>query len=197
MKTNSPRPLASRPHAITEQPRRTSLPPVLIAALAGLSLVAAIAATPRAAAGEVSWSVSVGSDGHRSANVYYTSDDYRHGRHSRKGGTYHGDGHYSNAGYHDRGHYSRGGYSGDYSGGYSGGGGYYQSVWRPAVYATRYDGWGRAYRVCIRAGYYDKVWVATPRQTYYRSNHDRGYGDGWGRRGNSRGGWYSPSRGCY
>jgi hypothetical protein len=98
------------------------------------------------------------------------------------------------SGGHDRGH----------------GGGYYKSVWRPPTYQTRYTSCGRSYQVCIKAGYYDRVWVAAPRRSHYRSNNhytsrshygQRGYErthhrdrSGWGhsRRGHHRshGGWY-------
>lgn len=39
--------------------------------------------------------------------------------------------------------------------------GYWTSVYRPPVYETRYDRCGNPYRVCIREGYYERVWVST------------------------------------
>ena len=42
---------------------------------------------------------------------------------------------------HHRGHHSRG---------------YYKNVWVPAVYRTHYGECGRAFRVCVREGYYKK-----------------------------------------
>ena len=41
--------------------------------------------------------------------------------------------------------------------------GYYKQVYRPAVYRTYYDDYGRARRVCVRAARYDRVWVSTGR----------------------------------
>ena len=37
--------------------------------------------------------------------------------------------------------------------------GHFKRVWVPPVYVTRYDPCGRRYRVCIRAGYYNRIWV--------------------------------------
>ncbi len=142
--------------------------------LPGVGLVSA----PSAAAGEISWQISVGSDGYRGASATYSN----------------GHGQYVTAQHHT-------GYA---TADYGSAGGYYQSVWRPAVYDTRYDGWGRAYRVCVRAGYYDKVWVATPaprqpRQSYGHSrsyNYDYGSGQSWGHhyKKSSHRGWWN--RGC-
>lgn len=39
--------------------------------------------------------------------------------------------------------------------------GYWKRVYHPPVYETRYYPCGTSYRVCVRAGYYDKVWVST------------------------------------
>ncbi|MFN3168622.1 MAG: hypothetical protein ACE37H_16305 [Phycisphaeraceae bacterium] len=39
--------------------------------------------------------------------------------------------------------------------------GYWTSVYRPPVYETRYDRCGNPYRVCVREGYYERVWVST------------------------------------
>ncbi|MEM7625162.1 MAG: hypothetical protein AAF333_05990 [Planctomycetota bacterium] len=75
---------------------------------------------------------------------------------------------------HDRGHYN-----GHRRGHYRGGGGYYKSVWHPPVYKTRYDDCGRAIRVCVRRGYYDRVWVSAPRHRvryhsgYHQPRHQR------------------------
>jgi len=35
----------------------------------------------------------------------------------------------------------------------------HETVWEPAVYETRYDPCGRAYRVCVREGYYRTVCI--------------------------------------
>ncbi|MGB0767879.1 MAG: hypothetical protein ACPGYV_09220 [Phycisphaeraceae bacterium] len=40
-------------------------------------------------------------------------------------------------------------------------GGYWSRVYRPPVYETRYRRCGTPYRVCVRAGYYERVWVST------------------------------------
>lgn len=40
--------------------------------------------------------------------------------------------------------------------------GYWKRVYRQPVYEWRYDYCGRPYRVCVRAGYYERVWVSTP-----------------------------------
>lgn len=37
--------------------------------------------------------------------------------------------------------------------------GYWKRVYRSPVYETRYDRCGRPYRVCVREGYYERVWV--------------------------------------
>lgn len=37
--------------------------------------------------------------------------------------------------------------------------GYWRRVYHPPVYRTYYDGCGYPYRVCVRAGYYTRVWV--------------------------------------
>ena len=90
--------------------------------------------------------------------------------------------------------------------------GHYQSVWRPAVYQTRYDACGRAYQVCVRAGYYDRVYVPASSNHYGSGRHgydhysDSGYGHGyasnrydtyrsdrWGYRSNQ--GWRHTNRG--
>ena len=42
--------------------------------------------------------------------------------------------------------------------------GYWKRVYRSPVYQTRYDAYGRSYRVCVRAGYYERVWVSTSRR---------------------------------
>lgn len=39
--------------------------------------------------------------------------------------------------------------------------GYWKRVYHSPVYETRYDDCGRPYRVCVRAGYYERVWVTT------------------------------------
>ncbi|MEM6260601.1 MAG: hypothetical protein AAGI37_20310 [Planctomycetota bacterium] len=39
--------------------------------------------------------------------------------------------------------------------------GYWKRVYHSPVYETRYDSCGRAYRVTVRAGYYERVWVDT------------------------------------
>ena len=39
--------------------------------------------------------------------------------------------------------------------------GYWKRVYHSPVYETRYDSCGRPYRVCVRAGYYERVWVST------------------------------------
>jgi|GEM_PF-1764409 len=39
--------------------------------------------------------------------------------------------------------------------------GYWTRVYRPPVYETRYRPCGTPYRVCVRAGYYERVWVST------------------------------------
>ncbi len=38
--------------------------------------------------------------------------------------------------------------------------GYWSRVYHSPVYETRYDSCGRPYRVCVRAGYYERVWVS-------------------------------------
>ncbi|MEL7087466.1 MAG: hypothetical protein AAGL98_03345 [Planctomycetota bacterium] len=118
-----------------------------------LSLLAAaalavplLAAAPSASAGDVNWRVTLGN---------------------------HDRGHY------DRGHHRggvrgelRGEFRGKFRGEFRGRGGYYKSVWRAPVYRTRYDDCGRAIRVCVRRGYYDRVWVSAPRhRVTYRSDH--------------------------
>lgn len=42
--------------------------------------------------------------------------------------------------------------------------GYWTRVYHSPVYETRYDSYGRSYRVCVRAGYYERVWVSTSRR---------------------------------
>ncbi|MFK7788751.1 MAG: hypothetical protein AB8C95_04550 [Phycisphaeraceae bacterium] len=42
--------------------------------------------------------------------------------------------------------------------------GYWKRVYHSPVYETRYDSCGRPYRVCVRAGYYERVWVTTGRR---------------------------------
>ena len=44
--------------------------------------------------------------------------------------------------------------------------GYWTRVYRPPVYETRYYACGTPYRVCVRAGYYEKVWVDTGHHGY-------------------------------
>lgn len=44
--------------------------------------------------------------------------------------------------------------------------GYWSRVYRPPVYETRYRSCGTPYRVCIRAGYYERVWVTTGHHRY-------------------------------
>ena len=39
--------------------------------------------------------------------------------------------------------------------------GYWKRVYHSPVYETRYDSCGRPYRVSVRAGYYERVWVST------------------------------------
>ncbi|MBX2852249.1 MAG: hypothetical protein KTR15_10935 [Phycisphaeraceae bacterium] len=39
--------------------------------------------------------------------------------------------------------------------------GYWKRVYHGPVYETRYASCGTPYRVCIRAGYYERVWVST------------------------------------
>lgn len=39
--------------------------------------------------------------------------------------------------------------------------GYWKRVYHSPVYETRYASCGTPYRVCIRAGYYERVWVST------------------------------------
>lgn len=39
--------------------------------------------------------------------------------------------------------------------------GYYKRVYHPPVYRTCYRECGTPYRECVRAGYYEKVWVST------------------------------------
>ncbi len=38
--------------------------------------------------------------------------------------------------------------------------GYYKQVWSPPRYAYRYDACGRRYRVLVKRGCYERVWVA-------------------------------------
>lgn len=38
--------------------------------------------------------------------------------------------------------------------------GYWKRVYHSPVYETRYDSCGRPFRVCVRAGYYERVWVS-------------------------------------
>jgi hypothetical protein len=45
--------------------------------------------------------------------------------------------------------------------------GYWTSVYRPPVYETRYDRCGNPYRVCVREGYYERVWVSTGHHRRY------------------------------
>ena len=63
-------------------------------------------------------------------------------------------------------HY-RSGHYGHYDRGYrhvrSQPSGYWTSVYRPPIYETRYLPCGTPYRVCVRAGYYERVWVSTCR----------------------------------
>lgn len=42
--------------------------------------------------------------------------------------------------------------------------GYWKQVYHAPVYETRYDSCGRPYRVCVRASYYERVWVSTGRR---------------------------------
>ena len=44
--------------------------------------------------------------------------------------------------------------------------GYWKRVYHRPVYETRYDSCGRPYRVCVRAGYYERVWVSTSHRRY-------------------------------
>lgn len=44
--------------------------------------------------------------------------------------------------------------------------GYWTSVYRAPVYETRYDRHGCSYRVCVRDGYYERVWVSTSDRRY-------------------------------
>ena len=99
-------------------------------ALAALALPLA-ATAPAADAGDVRWSITVGSGGHDRAPQRSHHDRRRSG----------------------------------------GGHGYYQSVWRPPLYQTRYDDCGRRSTVCIRPGYYDRVWVAAPPRPQYWGSH--------------------------
>lgn len=39
--------------------------------------------------------------------------------------------------------------------------GYWKRVYHPPVYETRYHPCGTPYRVCVRAGYYERVWVSS------------------------------------
>lgn len=39
--------------------------------------------------------------------------------------------------------------------------GYWKRVYHSPVYETRYDSCGTPYRVCVQAGYYERVWVST------------------------------------
>lgn len=39
--------------------------------------------------------------------------------------------------------------------------GYWKRVYHSPVYETRYASCGTPYRVCVRAGYYERVWVST------------------------------------
>ena len=39
--------------------------------------------------------------------------------------------------------------------------GYWKRVYHSPVYETRYSSCGTPYRVCVRAGYYERVWVST------------------------------------
>lgn len=41
--------------------------------------------------------------------------------------------------------------------------GYWTRVYHSPVYETRYDSCGRPYRVCVREGYYERVWVSHSR----------------------------------
>jgi hypothetical protein len=100
------------------------------------------------------------------------------------GGYYYGGGHGGyvsvNVGYHSRGHYDRSHRRGGYHHGDRGSrhcdtprhrghvqvrhhhhepAGYYRRVYHPPVYRTYYDACGYPYRVCVRAGYYERVWV--------------------------------------
>lgn len=45
--------------------------------------------------------------------------------------------------------------------------GYWKRVYHSPVYETRYQPCGTPYRVCVRAGYYERVWVTTT-TTYCR-----------------------------
>ncbi len=58
-------------------------------------------------------------------------------------------------------------------------GGYTQQVWVPPVYRTHYDDCGRAFRVCVRQGYYKQVYVSAPAPRY-RDYNRRGQ---WGNSG--------------
>lgn len=140
-------------------PSRRSGRLALIAA-AALSLPFLMPA-PTASAGDVQWSVTVGSGG---------------GSHHRQ--------RHDNRGHH------RGGYT--------------KQVYHPPVYRTRYDDCGRAFRVCIRAGYYEQVYVSASYQTrpqrryqathrqstrehYTRSRSDYNRRGQWGNRGSNCG----------
>lgn len=132
----------AQPVAAVRQ-RPTSLK-LALAAAAALALPLLLPA-PTASAGEVQWSVRVGSsDYDRGGRGHHRSGDYS----SRRGS-------YDSRGYH--------------------GGGYYKKVWCPPVYRTRYDDCGRAIRVCIRAGYYKQVYVQASYRPSYRerSYHER------------------------
>lgn len=73
-------------------------------------------------------------------------------------------------GSHDRGSYQRGHDRGRDQGHRSG---YYKSVYRAPVYRTHYDECGRAIRVCVRRGYYERVWVAAaPRRHVSHGSYD-------------------------
>ncbi|MEO0515075.1 MAG: hypothetical protein AAF086_07255 [Planctomycetota bacterium] len=134
------------------RPRRAGRLVLLAAAALSLPLLMPPGTASTAAAGETRWSVTVGS-GH--SNHHYERRSSRH------------HGHYSHSPRHRYpSHYDRGGYT--------------KQVWVPPVYRTRYDDCGRAFRVCVRQGYYKQVYVSAPR---YRDYSRRGQ---WGNSGSCR-----------
>lgn len=126
---------------------------------------------PAATAGDVQWSVRVGSDHYGQTSGHHNRSGYQpidYGRGDSRGydrgydRSYHRD--------YDRGGHHRGGYDRDSI----------QRVWVPPVYRTSYDDCGRSIRICVRAGYYRQVVVST---SYSRSSRDYSRRGQWGNRG--------------
>ena len=106
--------------------------------------------------------------GHGGYSDRHTSDHHRGDRSSHHRQDYHrnrGHSHQSSGRTfeYQRNSYNTRSYRQHHSRGHSGG--YWTRVYRPPVYATRYNRCGQPYRVLVRCGYYERVWVPYNRGT--------------------------------